>query len=289
MKDSIFYAPHHRFGIGLLEYHTAHSMKRPHYHDAYEFYLQLEGERYILFHENCYKLKKGDLAVIDPYVLHITESRESTYAKRYLMNMYAPLMTNLLTERELDSLLSKIHTGVIHLDDKQLDYATHIFYTINEFFQRTDQLSTKLLYSATFQLLDFLSHLKLSPAIYDDSNINKAVIKALDYVQNHYMDNITLDFISDYVNMSKSNFCLMFHKSVGETFIQYLNHIRISHVHRLLAETDLKVYKIAERTGFSTASYMTSVFRQINGISPNEFRKIQKDSSLYKFSEGSAI
>jgi AraC-like DNA-binding protein len=276
MPDSNIYLPHHRFGIGLFTYTQRHSMLIPHYHDTYEFYLQLEGERYILFHENCYKLTKGDLVIIEPYILHMTESKESEYTKRYLMNMYAPLMKNILTDDELDNLLSKIHTGVIHLNDEQFDYASHIFYNINKSFWRNDHIRTKLLYTATLQLLDFLGDLDASAHVYDDSNINKAVIKALNYIHNNYMKNITLDFICEYANMSKSNFCLVFHKTTSETFIQYLNHIRITHVHRLLAETDLKVYEIAERTGFPTTSYMISIFKQINGISPKQFRMNKK-------------
>ena len=104
---------------------------------------------------------------------------------------------------------------------------------------------------------------------------DSTVLTALEYVHSHYQENITLDFIAKHVSMSKSNFCLVFHKAVGETFAHYLNHVRISHAHRLVCETKLSVREIAEKTGFSSSSYMISVFKKFTSKTPQELRKEQ--------------
>jgi LacI family transcriptional regulator len=58
-------------------------------------------------------------------------------------------------------------------------------------------------------------------------------------------------------------------RSPGEEIIR----IRFSHVERLLAQTDLTLEAIAERTGFQHMQYMAEAFRKRAGITPGEYRR----------------
>lgn len=102
------------------------------------------------------------------------------------------------------------------------------------------------------------------------------VMQALLYINMNYTKSISLDFISEYANMSKSNFCLAFKKAVGDTFVNYLNTLRTSQVHKLLLTTSLNLTEIAAQTGFSSVDYLTRTFKKIHGISPSQMRKNNK-------------
>ncbi|MGN1115187.1 MAG: helix-turn-helix domain-containing protein [Candidatus Ornithomonoglobus sp.] len=271
MREKTDYVQHQRIGIGYVE--NAYSMDRPHYHDTYEIFFVEKGERNITIENMSFHLSAGDIVIIEPYTLHMAECYNNMPCLRYTMNIYAPMIGNILSNKELDRILSGMKTTVIHLGVKDFDIALHILERIFNYSNRKDKDAKKLTYCAVFEIMDFVCRLKIPAPKAERHTENNAVLKALQYVHNNYYEQVPLDFVAKYANMSKSNFWLVFKKAIGETFADYLNHVRVSHVHRLLSETDLPLNEIARQTGFSSASYMTSVFKKFNGITPSELRK----------------
>lgn len=98
------------------------------------------------------------------------------------------------------------------------------------------------------------------------------IMHALAYIEMNYTKPITLEFISEYAHMSRSNFFLVFKKIVGDTFINYINTLRVSHAHRLLLTTDLSISAIAAKSGFSSVDYLTRVFKKTHGTAPSKLR-----------------
>ena len=63
--------------------------------------------------------------------------------------------------------------------------------------------------------------------------------------------------------------------------IEYLNKIRIRAAKKLLKESQLKIYEIAEQVGFSDYHYFGIVFKKVIGLAPLEYRdKVQFDSFI---------
>ena len=71
----------------------------------------------------------------------------------------------------------------------------------------------------------------------------------------------------------KIYFCRLFKKGTGKSYIDYLNYVRVSTAEELLRTTDLSISIIMEKTGFTSLSYFTKVFKNQNGISPSSYRK----------------
>lgn len=97
------------------------------------------------------------------------------------------------------------------------------------------------------------------------------VCHILDYLNTHYMEKITLQDVSDATNISTIHICRLLKKEMGETFVNILNKIRIKHAIRLLKEGNMKVYEIAELTGFSNYAYFYQLFKKETGISPTDY------------------
>ena len=94
-----------------------------------------------------------------------------------------------------------------------------------------------------------------------------------DYIHNHYAENIDLNSAAKMVNISPSHLSVLFKKETGQNFSSYLIDFRMQIAKRLLANSDICIYEIAERTGYSGASYFGKAFKKQFGISPEEFRK----------------
>lgn len=279
MKNPI-YAPTKDFDINVAEFNKEFSMQRQHYHDTYEIYLVLNGEKSLFLDDKKYLLKKGSLFVVEPFVLHMTTSTEKVYFKRYIMNASSDVLSPMLTKNELECLFKNLHTCVLDLNEDTFCLALHYFDSIHRYKNVQDSLSNKLMRMTIANFVDFIScEEKKRAAIMLKNPTRKSeapVMKALLYINMNYTKSISLDFISEYANMSKSNFCLAFKKAVGDTFVNYLNTLRISQVHKLLLTTSLNLTEIAAQTGFFSVDYLTRTFKKIHGISPSQMRKNNK-------------
>ncbi|HZG86302.1 response regulator transcription factor [Paenibacillus sp.] len=121
------------------------------------------------------------------------------------------------------------------------------------------------------RLLEQIAELsKIGPELAAPQN---PVGKALEYIRRHYLETITLQQVADYVHVSKNYFSILFKKTMGCNFIDYLIDLRIQKAKELLLRTDLKIYEIAEQSGFNDTKYFSKLFKKVIGLSPNEFRE----------------
>lgn len=86
----------------------------------------------------------------------------------------------------------------------------------------------------------------------------------------------SLQDASEHVNLSPQHLSRIFKKEKGVTFIDYLTSVRIRKAIELFQDGDLKIYDVAERTGYATQHYFSNVFKKNLGVSPAEYRKIIK-------------
>jgi two-component system, response regulator YesN len=91
------------------------------------------------------------------------------------------------------------------------------------------------------------------------------------FAEEHYQT-VNLEMISQTFYLNKNYFCSLFKKTTGQTFSDYITILRIDHAKRLLAQTTLKTYEIADRVGYQDQRYFSKVFRQLVGCQPTEYR-----------------
>ncbi|QUL53418.1 response regulator [Paenibacillus tritici] len=94
-----------------------------------------------------------------------------------------------------------------------------------------------------------------------------------DYIESHYAENITLDKISGLLYMNSSYFSTFFKKHTGENYKQYLTDVRMKHARRLLLQSELMIYEVAEQVGYSNARLFSEIFRKHFGMIPHEYRQ----------------
>ena len=97
---------------------------------------------------------------------------------------------------------------------------------------------------------------------------------AKQYIQEHYADPLTLEWVINIVGFSGSYFSSLFKKETGQNFLEYLSEVRMNRAKELLRETNLSVAEVCVRVGYSDLKYFTKSFKKATGLKPGEFRKL---------------
>lgn len=102
----------------------------------------------------------------------------------------------------------------------------------------------------------------------------------LDYIDNHYMENLSLQTLADTFSLSKEHLSRTFKTYMDTTFKKYLTSIRVHHAYQALVDTDLSILRIALDNGFSDARAFSSAFYTYYGETPLKYRKSIKNPDI---------
>lgn len=276
MQQTSFY-PIDKFFIEFIQNKEKYNMKFQHYHNAYEIYLHIYGERYFFLDDICHVLQPGDLYILPPFAVHYTESREVNYYERYVINFSLDTLSFFLSENELKLLSKKISSAIIRLTPELTESILNDFKRIDELSKKSGFLAEKQLFAAVFQLLMRVKELADTTKPVISQNVQSEIADAIRHINKHYREQITLDEVADLVHLSKYHFCRLFHAATGATFLEYLHNIRLAQVHKMLIGTDLPLSEIAAKTGFTSTAQLTRIFKQVYDVAPRDFRKKNTD------------
>lgn len=104
------------------------------------------------------------------------------------------------------------------------------------------------------------------------STDNELIDKALDFIHQHYTEEMTLQRIGEYVHISRNYFSIIFKRHLDKNFIDYVIELRVNKAKELLVQTSLKIYEVAEKSGFRDVKYFSKAFKRLTGLSPVDYR-----------------
>ncbi|ONI47553.1 hypothetical protein AN643_04310 [Candidatus Epulonipiscioides saccharophilum] len=103
--------------------------------------------------------------------------------------------------------------------------------------------------------------------------MHKTIVEALNYInQEIYNPELSLKLVASQIYSNESYLSRLFKQEMKTSLIEYITERRISESIRLLNETDLKVYEIAEQIGFRDAHYFGICFKKKTGLTIKKFR-----------------
>jgi len=94
----------------------------------------------------------------------------------------------------------------------------------------------------------------------------------IEYITLNYQHPILLEEVAEHIHLSPTAFCRYFKNRTGKSFLQYLNHYRISLARKLLIEGQLKIQEIAFECGFGSLSHFNKHFKKLTGTAPKVYR-----------------
>lgn len=103
------------------------------------------------------------------------------------------------------------------------------------------------------------------------------VNKAIEYIKEHYSDNLTLQSVAEIVGISPGYLSSLFTQGIQCSFIDYVNQVRIDKACVYLEQNYFKTYEIAFKIGFHDEKYFSKVFKKLKGMSPSEYKKRKEE------------
>ncbi len=104
-----------------------------------------------------------------------------------------------------------------------------------------------------------------------NENYSEYTKKAIEYINENYRRDISLDDAARYVGISSTYLSRVFKNDCSMGFIEYLQMFRIEKAKVLMEESNFKIKEIAQRTGFVSYNYFFKVFKETTGMTPVEY------------------
>jgi two-component system, response regulator YesN len=125
------------------------------------------------------------------------------------------------------------------------------------------------------QLSEFIAQAK--NCIYSTANQpdNTNLKKVMDYIREHYAEPLTLTEVAKHFHFNPSYLSSYFSTHNQESFVEYVNRVRIEEASRLLVHDTTPISEISGSVGFSDHSYFCKVFKKSTGLSPSQYRRKQ--------------
>lgn len=106
------------------------------------------------------------------------------------------------------------------------------------------------------------------------SHYSNSLQECINYIDSHFSDPLTLDFLSTKFALSKFTFSLLFPQYAGLTLKQYIIKKRIESAATLISTTTYSMSEIAQLVGYNEFSTFYRNFKRLLGIAPSEYRQI---------------
>lgn len=97
----------------------------------------------------------------------------------------------------------------------------------------------------------------------------------LDYVQNHYQEDIRIDKLAEMAQLHPSYYSQVFKQAMGKSPVAFLTHLRVNRAKEMLLLTDKPVRDIAAEVGYRDEFYFSRRFKETCGYSPRVFARKQ--------------
>lgn len=255
----------------------------------------VNGGAKIVIEDNKYKLDPGSLVLIKPNKLHsfyLDKGKDTDIIwvhfdfiyREDVLGLQELLRSrgNTLFSKQLDE-VDLIRPEVILSDGTRFNEYTQVldkaladdvFYDILDKFSNHNQLWQLYCKTLILKILEIiLDSADIDQRYNTKKNSQKIVEEVKRYIDKYYFRKLSMNEIGTYFKYNPDYIAKLFKKHMGTTIVKYTNQIRIEKAKILLIKTNLSIEEISKIVGFSDMFYFSKKLKQIEGVSPLQFRK----------------
>lgn len=257
--------------------------RKPHTHNYFQIYCMIKGSITHFVGGSSSVLSQGEVFIIPPHARHHVKKNEPN-AEFYSFCFLEDALDQLVRSgslassflRDLKNMdLSKIHPKVT-LDAEETLYAEVIMERILKEFTQRKMGSGEVIRANAVILLTMIARAyfenKPEGLTIDFQTKKQSILHCIQYINDNYAENITLENMAQLSAMSKTSFCTLFSETAGCTLHQYLNRQRIEHA-ALMIRKGYSLASVSNLCGYSDFSTFFRNFKKITGLSPAQYRK----------------
>lgn len=255
---------------------------RIHYHSMIELSLILRGSGIYHTQNGNYQISAGDVFFyrpneshcitdidppdmlllnlhITPYYLYANPHQSLASECMEILSSNYTLMSNKINDflptNQVEAIISFIHNIREEMSDEQSNFDICV----------NNYISMILIYLS--RALKPCQETEKS-----DRNVYRWIGSAIEYIDMHFRENITLDMIAAQVGYSRCYLSTAFRKCMGMTPWNYISIKRIEEALTLIKTTDRSILDIALVCGFNNTANFCKIFKQYTNLPPSSFR-----------------
>lgn len=245
-----------------------------HWHEYLEILFIISGNLTAIIQAETYHLSAGDILIINSNEIHMTQTHENgadyillqisekTFQQFFpnfaLLHFVTRISgTDLASEHALSP--SAILMDMLHIYEQQKDgYPLHF---------------TARLYDLLYCLYQDHSYWLKPDSQKTMHRDFSRIIQTMNWVGENYRETLTLDEAAANLGLSREYFCRIFKKYTGQTFLEYLNDVRVMRFHDELLSSDDSITNLMASHGISNYKIFLRTYKKLYGDTPQKMRK----------------
>lgn len=260
-----------------------------HFHNCVEIGIIHEGACQLYVENQSISLKQGDIFLLPPYTMHIsipTESHTSCSCE-YLYLLPDVLLGDLLPDHLPDTLLPyQFQNFPLTFSSSQYpEIFSLVLLLLDALREKKSNYKIGIRGLVLTLMTEFSRALPKHAPHTAGNEILPILLPALSHIEQHYAAPLSVDFLAEICHVSTSHFHKLFKRSLNQSPIHYIQHVRLSHACTLLQSTEYSILEIALSVGFSSIANFNRIFQKLYQQTPrqwrNEKRSIQKKNLLH--------
>lgn len=254
-----------------------------HWHEHLEIVYVTGGAITASINDVSYELKKGDIFLVNSNDIHYTYTHEDV---RYFLLQIPPVHLERVSPRWNSLKFQEFIPGESEDGEKNRNMVraclnsqmAEIFHEIDGLYQEKKEGYHLLVLAAVYRLL-FLLYTEGIRTEEEASGSHgalrdlKRMKLCMEYVQAHYGETISLADAAGLLSITPEHFCRLFRKYTGQTFLAYVNQIRMEHFYNDLLETDENITFLLDKNGITNYKGFLLKFKDRYGQSPKAVRR----------------
>lgn len=249
-----------------------------HWHNSLELIYISEGHMDVGVNDKMYSMHAGDLLIINSANLHYTQVYDLTTVNYTLQIPYSLLKTH-VPDYDFLHFQGPNQDGLLNggvCCELLCSHMVALQELINSQEFGYSVKYNSILFDIIHILLKNYSVVRGSAEKKRDEWLHERNTQIINYVNAHYAQPITLEDGARILSLNCEYFCRYFKKNFGKTFIEYVNSVRLSHIHDDLLATNHSVSKLMEIHGFANYRTFIKMFRAAYGCTPAQLRASRK-------------
>lgn len=280
--ESVGFSPDSSLQFWYNDSMTAYA---PHWHNAFEMIVPIDGRYLATVGQQTYELMPGDIFLIPSGELHALSA--PTRGGRFIFLFDLDLLGQIKGSSYLIScltqpvLINRSTCPAIYDEEAELvlrlarDYLEE--HSLRDMTIYANLLSFLINYGKYRQSLEGnYAMAQFSPS--SQKNYAEKISAVLDYMDRHFAEELTLEHVATVAGFSKYHFSRTFKQLSGYNFYDYLLHRRIKSSEMLLMKPGMSISQIALQCGFSSISTFNRTFKKLKGCTPTQYRGMMEVS-----------
>lgn len=228
------------------------------------------GDSNLYFYDNIKVLKEQELSSSQLYLLNrYLEKNEIHKIKELLMEIFSEERVKKYGTTYLRIMWVRIMNTIFHHYEKRTDKQDGIESVLlnMDLLERIQSVA-----EMREQIIRIIMECADTEKV-TDVDVKSRIQLAVQYIQEHYNENLTINELAERYEMSPNYFSSVFKKEIHQSTINYITAIRMEEAGKLLEHSQLSVVDIAKKVGYEDGQYFFRVFKKYTGMTPLHYRE----------------